>query len=58
MPLPTSLNQYQFSFNGFSFGGAGSVYQIESVDGLEGLPGIRTQDDNRGYNDGMFLWWS
>lgn len=54
MPLPTSLNQYQFSFNGFSFGGTGSVYQIESVDGLEGLPSIRTQDDNRGYNDGMF----
>jgi len=53
MPI-TSLNQYEFAFNGFQFGGTGSAYQIESVEGLEGLPGIRSQDDNRGYNDGMF----
>lgn len=45
---------YSFSFNGQTFGGAGSPYQILSVDGLEGLPDIRNQDDNRGYNDGMF----
>ena len=51
MPL-TAL--YSFSFNGQVFGGAGSPYQITAVDGLEGLPGIRSQDDNRGYNDGMF----
>lgn len=47
-------NPYSFSFNGQTFGGAGSPYQILSVDGLEGLPSIRNQDDNRGYNDGMF----
>lgn len=46
--------QYSFSFNNQTFGGAGSPYQILSVDGLEGLPGIRNQDDNRGYADGMF----
>jgi phage-related protein len=45
---------YSFSFNGQTFGGEGSPYQILSVDGLEGLPGIRNQDDNRGYADGMF----
>lgn len=45
---------YSFSFNGLTFGGAGSPYQILSVDGLESLPGIRNQDDNRGFNDGMF----
>lgn len=51
----TTLNQvYSFSFNNQVFGGAGSPYQILSVDGLEALPGIRNQDDNRGYNDGMF----
>lgn len=51
MPITT---QYQFSFNSQTFGGVGSPYQILSVDGLEGLPVIRNQDDNRGYNDGMF----
>jgi phage-related protein len=45
---------YSFSFNGQVFGGANSPYQVLSVDGLESLPGIRNQDDNRGYNDGMF----
>jgi len=50
----TLTNQYSFQFNGQVFGGAGSPYQILSVDGLESLPTIRNQDDNRGYNDGMF----
>jgi hypothetical protein len=48
------LNNYQFQFGSFVFGGAGSPYQILAVDGLEGLPELRVQDDNRGYNDGMF----
>lgn len=51
----TTLNAvYSFAFNDQVFGGAGSPYQILSVDGLESLPGIRNQDDNRGYHDGMF----
>ena len=51
----TLLTQsYSFSFNGITFGGTGSPYQVISVDGLEGLPDIRNQDDNRGYADGMF----
>jgi len=54
VPTVTSLNNYSFAFNGFIFGGANSVYQVTSVEGLEGLPGIRNQDDNRGYFDGMF----
>lgn len=45
---------YSFSFNGLTFGGANSPYQILSVDGLESLPELRVQDDNRGFNDGMF----
>lgn len=49
-----ALNFYSFQFGSFVFGGAGSVYQINSVDGLESLPAIRNQDDNKGYNDGMF----
>lgn len=48
------LNNYQFQFGSFVFGGAGSVNQITSIDGLESLPDIRNQDDNKGYNDGMF----
>jgi len=54
MPTVTSLNNYSFAFNGFVFGGGNSPYQITSVEGLEALPGIRNQDDNRGYFDGMF----
>ena len=54
MATVTSLNNYSFAFNGFVFGGANSVYQVTSVNGLEDLPGIRNQDDNRGYFDGMF----
>ena len=54
MPTVTSLSNYSFAFNGFVFGGGSSVYQIQTVNGLEDLPGIRNQDDNRGYFDGMF----
>jgi hypothetical protein len=50
----TLTEQYSFSFNNQVFGGAGSPFQIQSVDGLEGVPPIRAQDDNRGYADGMF----
>lgn len=49
-----ALNNYQFQFGSFLFGGAGSPFQIIDVDGLESLPELRVQDDNQGYNDGMF----
>lgn len=52
--MTTLTKVYSFAFNNQVFGGAGSPYQILSVDGLESLPGIRNQDDNRGYADGMF----
>ena len=52
--MTTLIANYSFSFNGQVFGGANSPYQIQNVEGLESLPGIRNQDDNRGYNDGMF----
>jgi hypothetical protein len=54
MPVVSSLATYSFAFNGFVFGGTGSPYQILSVEGLESLPTLRTQDDDQGYNDGMF----
>lgn len=52
--MPQVIANYSFSFNNQVFGGAGSPYQILDVEGLESLPGIRNQDDNRGYADGMF----
>jgi phage-related protein len=52
--MTTISTAYAFSFAGQIFGGANSPYQILSVDGLESLPALRVQDDNRGYNDGMF----
>lgn len=54
MATVTSLTNYSFAFNGYVFGGGSSMHQVLSVDGLEGLPNIRNQDDNRGYADGMF----
>lgn len=50
----TLTNPYSFDFGGYEFGGAGNVHQIVSIDGLEGLPDLRVQDDNRGYLDGMW----
>lgn len=49
-----ALNNYSFAFNDFVFGGGNSPYQVMSLDGLQDLPGIRNQDDNRGYQDGMW----
>jgi len=49
----TSLSNYSFAFNGFVFGGGSSPYQVLQVDGLEGLPTLRVQDSDRGYQDGM-----
>ena len=54
MPTVSSLNQYSFAFNGYVFGGGSSMHQILDLSGLESLPYIRNQDDNRGYADGMF----
>lgn len=54
MPTVSSLNLYSFAFNGYVFGGAGSMHQVVSIEGLEALPQIRNQDDNRGYSDGMY----
>jgi hypothetical protein len=54
MPTVSSLNNYSFAFDGYVFGGGSSMHQVLAVDGLEALPGIRNQDDNRGYADGMF----
>ena len=45
---------YVFAFNGWLFGGPGQGVQILDIDGLEDLPDLRVQDDNRGYQDGMF----
>lgn len=52
--MTTLVTNYRFAFNNFEFGGGNSVYQILTVDGLEDLPDLRVQDDNRGYQDGMF----
>lgn len=52
--MTTLVTPYSFAFNNQVFGGTGSPYQILSVDGLESVPAIRNQDDNRGYADGMF----
>jgi hypothetical protein len=54
MATVSSLPLYGFAFNGFAFGGAGSPFQVLSVEGLEALPQIRNQDDDRGYQDGMY----
>jgi hypothetical protein len=52
--MTTPTIDYQFAFNGWIFGGAGAGVQILQVDGLEDLPTLRVQDDNRGFSDGMW----
>jgi hypothetical protein len=52
MASPTA--NFGFSYNGWLFGGTGQGVQVLSVTGLEDLPTLRVQDDNRGYFDGMF----
>jgi hypothetical protein len=50
------LANYSFQFgdsNPFIFG-AGTPWQIISEEGLAGLPPIRSQDSDRGYNDGSY----
>lgn len=54
MPTVTSLEEYSLAFNGYVFGGSDKPVQVTSIEGLEDLPVIRNQDDNRGYQDGMF----
>ena len=54
MPTVTALNNYSFAWNGFTFGGTNSPYQITAADGITNLPTIRNQDDTQGFNDGMF----
>jgi len=49
----SSLNPFQFAFNGFIFG-AGTTYTVTNVDGLAGLAPLRVQDDIRGYTDGQY----
>lgn len=52
--MTTPSGNYQFSFNGWAFGGLGQGVQVLSVEGLEDMPTLRTQDDTRGFNDGQF----
>lgn len=51
--MTTPASPYVFAFNGWLFGGPGQGVQILSVTGLEDLPHIRSQDENRGWQDGM-----
>ena len=53
MTILSSLNPYQYAFNGFIFG-AGTPYTVNSVSGLMGTPSIRANDLNQGYNDNSF----
>ena len=48
-----TLNNYQIAYNGLTIG-AGTNYPVLSIDGLESLPDLRVQDENKGYRDGMF----
>ena len=49
----SSLLSYQFAWNNFLFGN-GTVHTLQSLDGLQGLPGIRNQDEDAGYADFSF----
>ncbi len=52
--MATPVDNYEFAFNGWLFGGPGQGVQVLEVSGLEDLPELRVQDDTRGFQDGMF----
>ena len=52
--MSTPSADYQFSFDGWLFGGSGQGVQVLEISGLEDMPTLRTQDDTRGFQDGMF----
>jgi len=52
--MATPSQPYVFAFNGYLFGGVGQNVQVLSIEGLEDVPVLRTQDEGRGYADGMF----
>lgn len=52
--MTTPSVDYSFAFDDYLFGGIGQGVQVLEVTGLEDLPSLRVQDDNRGYFDGMF----
>ena len=53
------VNDYQYEFKGFLFG-SGTSYLVEEVEGLIGLPDVKTNDeakqDNHGYHRGLDLF--
>lgn len=49
------MTDYQFTFNGLTFGGAGAAVQVEGVQGIEDSPDVRASDEARGFADGMFF---
>ena len=51
--MATPSMDYQFAFNGWLFGAEQGVQLLEA-EGLEDMPTLRVQDDNRGWQDGMF----
>lgn len=48
-----AITDYSFQFGSYAFG-AGTFSPVTEIEGLESIPELRTQDDNRGYNDGAF----
>lgn len=48
------MTDYQFTFNGLTFGGVGAAVQVEGVQGVEDTPEVRAADEGRGFADGMF----
>lgn len=48
------MTDYQFTFNGYTFGGGSNAVQILGVQGLEDTPPVRTSDQDRGFADGSF----
>jgi Phage tail protein len=48
-----TLSNYQLWFNNITLGD-GTPFNVQNISGIEDLPIIRSQDDDRGYQDGMF----
>lgn len=52
--MPLANYSFQFGTSSPFIFGAGTPFQIINEEGLASLPPMRVQDDDRGYNDGMY----
>lgn len=53
--VPPALGNYCFKWQGLTIGGAGSPYQLTKIEGVHGMPNVRSGDAARPRDHGSFI---